>query len=100
MSIEKSFVTIRAAIGPQAKKRENGTLQESLPVRTMHFRAATFRAKPLPEAFHHPSGGAQILATRNRGVNNGTGHAGHARNVPLPRSNLQDQHPLYVSISL
>ena len=44
MSSEKSFVTILAAIRSQEKKRENGPLQEVLPVRSSHIRTMTLRA--------------------------------------------------------
>ena len=44
MSSEKSFVTILAAIRSQEKKRENGPLQEALPVRSSHIRTMTLRA--------------------------------------------------------
>jgi len=42
---EKSPATMLAAIGPQTKKRENGTLQETLPVRRSHICAVAVRAK-------------------------------------------------------
>ena len=44
MSSEKSLVTILAAIRSQEKKRENGPLQEVLPVRSSHIRTMTLRA--------------------------------------------------------
>jgi hypothetical protein len=44
LSSEKSFITILAAIGSQEKKRENGALQEVLPVRRSHIRTMTLRA--------------------------------------------------------
>ena len=44
MSSEKSFATNLAAIGSQAKKRENGAFQEVLSVRRSHIRSMTLRA--------------------------------------------------------
>jgi len=43
---QKARVTIQAAIGTQAKKWENGALQEVLSVRRSHIRTMTLRAGP------------------------------------------------------
>ena len=44
ISTQKPCLTIPAAIGSQAKKWENGMLQEVLPVRRSHIRTVTLRA--------------------------------------------------------
>ena len=44
ISTQKPRLTIPAAIGSQAKKWENGVLQEVLPVRRSHIRTMTLRA--------------------------------------------------------
>ena len=44
ISTQKPCLTIPAAIGSQAKKWENGMLQEVLPVRRSHIRTMTLRA--------------------------------------------------------